>query len=327
MAFVSGGGTGIGLACAKAIHARGGSVVLAGRARIVRDAAAALGERAAGVRCDVTDDASVEAAIKATVERFGGLHLAVNSAGIGAVGSVLNGTSADFTRTLDTNLTGVFRCLRAEAAAMTDGGSIVNISSIAGALTHRWMSAYCASKAGVNMLTMCAADDLGEHNIRVNAVMPGLVYTDLAQGAHRQRDRSRRVPASDADVAPRAAGGHRGDGRVPAERRGVVDHGPMPRRGRRPHDAQGAGPRAVVQPVPARKALARRRSSPRLVCLEAGWQFDDRVRRRELAVVNLVAHGCGRHRERLAGCAAIGKEQHAVVADACGRLFAGLRDA
>jgi NAD(P)-dependent dehydrogenase (short-subunit alcohol dehydrogenase family) len=183
VAFISGGGTGIGLACARAIHAGGGSVVLGGRREnVVQDAASAMGERALGISCDVTDDASVEAAIKATVERFGGLHLAVNAAGIGAVGSVLNGTSADFTRTLDTNLTGVFRCMRAEAAAMSDGGSIVNISSIAGALTHRWMSAYCASKAGLNMLTMCAADDLGEHNIRVNAVMPGLVYTDLAQG-------------------------------------------------------------------------------------------------------------------------------------------------
>jgi NAD(P)-dependent dehydrogenase (short-subunit alcohol dehydrogenase family) len=60
------------------------------------------------------------------------------------------------------------------------GGSIVNVGSIAGALTHRWMTAYCVSKAGVNMLTRCAADDLGEHGIRVNAVMPGLVETDLA---------------------------------------------------------------------------------------------------------------------------------------------------
>ena len=61
-----------------------------------------------------------------------------------------------------------------------DGGSIVNISSIAGALTHQWMSAYCASKAGVNMLTRCAADELGEFGIRVNAVMPGVVDTELA---------------------------------------------------------------------------------------------------------------------------------------------------
>ena len=84
--------------------------------------------------------------------------------------------------TLDTNLVGVFRCMHAEARAMkaAGGGSIVNISSIAGALTHRWMTAYCTSKAGVNMLTRCAADDLGEFGIRVNAVMPGLVDTDLA---------------------------------------------------------------------------------------------------------------------------------------------------
>lgn len=60
------------------------------------------------------------------------------------------------------------------------GGSIVNVSSIAAVLTHRWMTAYCVSKAGVNMLTRCAADDLGEFGIRVNAVMPGLVPTELA---------------------------------------------------------------------------------------------------------------------------------------------------
>lgn len=185
IAFITGGGTGIGLACARAIVDAGGSVMIGGRREdVLRAAAADLGERAAFVVCDVTDDASVDAAVAATTERFGALHLAVNAAGMGAIGSVLNGTSADFTRTIDTNLTGMFRSLRAEARVMDPaaGGSIVNISSIAGALTHRWMTAYCASKAGVNMLTTCAADDLGEHNIRVNAVMPGLVYTDLAAG-------------------------------------------------------------------------------------------------------------------------------------------------
>ncbi len=180
--FVSGGGTGIGLACARAIVEGGGRVMLAGRREeVLAKSAAQLGDAADFVRCDVTDDASVEAAVAATVERLGPLSLAVNSAGAGAVGSVLNGPVPDFTATIETNLTGVYRCLRAEALAMqrADGGSIVNISSIAGTLTHRWMSAYCASKAGVNMLTRCAADDLGEHGIRVNAVMPSLVPTDL----------------------------------------------------------------------------------------------------------------------------------------------------
>ena len=181
--FVSGGGTGIGKACARAIVEGGGLVMLAGRRKEVpRKAAAELGSRAAWIECDVTRDVSVEEAVETTVARLGPLRLAVNAAGMGSGGTVLNCLPAEFAQVIDTNLTGVFRCLRAEARAMksTGGGSIVNIGSIAGALTHRWMTAYCASKAGVNMLTRCAADDLGEFGIRVNAVMPGLVETELA---------------------------------------------------------------------------------------------------------------------------------------------------
>ena len=180
--FVTGGGTGIGFACARAIIEGGGRVMLAGRRQEVLEAAAAkLGERAASVRCDVTDDASVEAAISASVERLGPLTLAVNSAASGSLGNILNSSAANFAQALQTDLVGVYRCLRAEALAMKQagGGSIVNISSIAGALTHRWMTAYCTAKAGVNMLTRCAADDLGEYGIRVNAVMPSLVDTPL----------------------------------------------------------------------------------------------------------------------------------------------------
>jgi NAD(P)-dependent dehydrogenase (short-subunit alcohol dehydrogenase family) len=159
-------------------------VLLAGRREeVLARAAAELGARAAIARCDVTDDDSVTAAVGAAVERLGPLRLAVNAAGTGHVGSVLNGPAKEFQGLVDTNLTGVYRCLRAEARAMkaAGGGAIVNVSSIAAALTHRWMSAYCASKAGVNMLTRCAADDLGEHGIRVNAVMPSLVPTELTQ--------------------------------------------------------------------------------------------------------------------------------------------------
>ena len=183
VAFVTGGGTGIGLACARAIAAAGGRVMLAGRrADVLRDAAAGIGERAAWVVCDVTSDDAVHDAVGATVARFGPLRLAVNSAGMPAAGSVLNSSSVELLGALDTNVAGTFRCLRAEARAMkaAGGGSIVNISSIAASLTHRWMTAYCTSKAAVNMLTRCAADDLGEHAIRVNAVMPSLVPTDMA---------------------------------------------------------------------------------------------------------------------------------------------------
>jgi NAD(P)-dependent dehydrogenase (short-subunit alcohol dehydrogenase family) len=183
VAFVTGGGTGIGLACAQAIAARGWRVMLAGRrAEILEAAANTIGEAAAWTVCDVTSDAAVDAAVAATVARFGPLTMAVNSAGAPAGGSVLNSTAVELMGVLDTNVGGTFRCLRAEARAMkaTGGGSIVNISSIAATLTHRWMTAYCTSKAAVNMLTRCAADDLGEHGIRVNAVMPSLVPTDMA---------------------------------------------------------------------------------------------------------------------------------------------------
>lgn len=183
--FVTGGGTGIGFACAKAIAEGGGMVVIAGRREGPLQAAVkALGPAASYVTCDVANDGDVEQAIATVKERHGALHLAVNAAGTGGVGSVLNGPVDDFERILQTNLTGAYRCIRAEARLMkaSGGGSIVSISSIAGTQTHHWMTAYCVSKAGLNMLTRCAADDLGAHNIRVNAVAPGLVPTDLAAG-------------------------------------------------------------------------------------------------------------------------------------------------
>lgn len=183
-AFVSGGGTGIGFACARALIDGGAHVLIGGRREdVLARAVEALGPAADFIPCDVRNEDSVAVAVAAASERLGPLRLAVNAAGTGNIGSVLNGPVADFEALIDTNLTGVYRCLRAEARAMkaAGGGAIVNISSIAGALTHRWMSAYCASKAGVNMLTRCAADDLGEHGIRVNAVMPSLVPTELTQ--------------------------------------------------------------------------------------------------------------------------------------------------
>ncbi len=182
VAFITAGGTGIGLGCARALVASGARVMLcARRAEVIEAAARELGPAAGAVICDVTRQESVDAAVAATVERLGGLDLAVHSAGIGGLSSVLSSTAEEFAQVLDTTLTGCFRCLRAVSHVMKTrgGGSIVNISSIAGALTHRWMTSYCVCKAGVNMLTRCAADDLGGYGIRVNAVMPSLVDTPL----------------------------------------------------------------------------------------------------------------------------------------------------
>jgi NAD(P)-dependent dehydrogenase (short-subunit alcohol dehydrogenase family) len=181
--LVTAGATGIGYGCAEAIVRAGGRVMIcARREEVLEEAAARLGAAAAWVRCDVTDDASVDAAVAATLERFGTLDGAVNSAGTAGVGPILDLTTEALQTVLDTNLVGAFRCLRAEGRALRTGGggSIVNISSIAGALTHPWMSPYCVSKAGLDMLTRCAADELGEHGIRVNSLLPGVVRTPMA---------------------------------------------------------------------------------------------------------------------------------------------------
>jgi len=182
-AFVTGGGTGIGFACANAIVDGGGVVTIAGRRiEVLKAAADVLGERAYWVKCDVTDTQSVDEAVAAAVEHQGPLAMAVNSAYGAMVGSFL-ATPADlFAMTTDSTLNGTYRCMQAEARAIraAGGGSIVNISSVAAARSGRWESAYSASKAGVDMLTRIAADEWGQYGIRVNSVRPGLIKTETA---------------------------------------------------------------------------------------------------------------------------------------------------
>lgn len=182
-AFITGGGTGIGLACATAIVDAGGMVTIAGRRTEVLEAASEqLGPNARWVQCDVTSAVSVNEAIARTVADHGALHLAVNSAFQAMVGSFL-GTPPDlFAMTTDATLNGTYRAMQAEGTAMraAGGGSIVNISSVASSRSGRWESAYSASKAGVDMLTRVAADEWGQYGIRVNSVLPGLITTENA---------------------------------------------------------------------------------------------------------------------------------------------------
>jgi NAD(P)-dependent dehydrogenase (short-subunit alcohol dehydrogenase family) len=182
-AFVTGGGTGIGFACAQAIVDGGGRVTIAGRRTDVLKAAAdALGERASWVECDITQTQSVNDAVATAVERNGPLHIAVNAAYGAMVGSFLATPPDLFAMTTDSTLNGTYRSMQAEANAMrqASGGSIVNISSVAAARSGRWESAYSASKAGVDMLTRVGADEWGQYGIRVNSVLPGLIRTDTA---------------------------------------------------------------------------------------------------------------------------------------------------
>lgn len=188
-ALVTGGGSGIGLACARALVQDGAHVTIAGRnADRLRQAADDLAGAARGNAtvhaqpCDVTSEEAVAAAVATACAITGRLDIAVASAGGGAAGPLLRTPLETWRYAVEVNLTGTFLTIRhaAEAMAGTGGGAIVAISSIAGALTHRFMAAYCASKAGLEMLVRVAADELGPLGIRVNAVRPGLVPTDLS---------------------------------------------------------------------------------------------------------------------------------------------------
>lgn len=186
-ALVTGGGSGIGLACARALARDGAVVTIAGRNEVrLRDAAAALAsELACAVHwtpCDVSDEAAVERAVARAAEPLGGLHIAVANAGGGAGGPIL-ATGLDMWRfVMDVNVTGTFLTVKHAGQAMVQsgGGSIVATSSIAAVLTHRLMAPYCASKAAIEMLIRCVADELGPLGVRANAVRPGLVPTELA---------------------------------------------------------------------------------------------------------------------------------------------------
>ena len=188
--LITGGGSGIGLACATRMRADGAIVTLMGRTQAKLEAAREklLTATGADVRMatgDVANEDHVNAAVKTAADATGGLYGCVAAAGTGTFGPLLDTQRAAWDNVLATNLTGAMLTIKHAGRAMLEaggGGSIVAISSIAGILTHRWMTAYCVSKAGIEMLVRNAADELGGAGIRVNAVRPGLVPTDLAAG-------------------------------------------------------------------------------------------------------------------------------------------------
>jgi 3-oxoacyl-[acyl-carrier protein] reductase len=175
-------GTGIGSAAARRCLEEGARVVLSDQherrlAAARDDLAHAHGERVASARCDVTDEAEVEALIAAAVRQFGRIDVLINNAGLGGTSSVLDMTDEQWLAVLDATLTGTFRCTRAalrQMVAQGHGGAVVNNASVLGWRAQPGQAHYAAAKAGVMALTRCAALDVAAHGIRVNAVAPSL---------------------------------------------------------------------------------------------------------------------------------------------------------
>jgi NAD(P)-dependent dehydrogenase (short-subunit alcohol dehydrogenase family) len=180
VALVTGGAAGIGRATARRIVAEGGRVVIGDVDEAALDALGTeLGDAVSIRRCDVTVEDDLAALAAAATERFGGLDLTVANAGTGSAGAIVDTDVAEWSRVLQVNLTGPFLTIKHAAPRMAPGGSIVVTASLNAVQPAPGMAAYCASKAGVAMLTEVAALELGAAGIRVNAVAPGLVRTGL----------------------------------------------------------------------------------------------------------------------------------------------------
>ncbi len=189
VALVTGGSTGIGFAAAKRFASEGAKVAIAnvnaerGNAAVqkIRD----HGGDAIFVQADVSVAAEVEAMVASVVNHYGGLNFAFNNAGIGGdLGPIHMSTPENFERVIAVNLTGIWTSMKFEIQHMMEngGGAIVNNSSTAGGRAMPGLSAYVASKFGVNAITKAAALEYAAAGIRVNSVMPGPVETPALQG-------------------------------------------------------------------------------------------------------------------------------------------------
>nr|WP_218644779.1 SDR family NAD(P)-dependent oxidoreductase [Natronomonas gomsonensis] len=181
-AFVTGASGGIGREIAETFADRGANVAVAARSDGIYETVDAIGEeQALAVECDVTEEDSVEAAIEATVERFGSLDCVVNNAGVaGPVEPFDRVDSEDFLDVQAVNVAGALSCVKHAAPHLRDSeqGSVVNIASIGGKRPYPNRSPYAASKMGLVGLTRTLAYELGRDDVTVNSVLPGPVEGD-----------------------------------------------------------------------------------------------------------------------------------------------------
>jgi NAD(P)-dependent dehydrogenase (short-subunit alcohol dehydrogenase family) len=194
IAVITGGSRGIGYESALALAACGARVVLAARDLDALDSAvrrlAETGVKAGRVILDVTDPTAVTKAADAIVAEHGLVDVLVNSAGIGRLSSAVDMSDADWRDVIDVNLNGTFWCCRAFGRHMIarGKGSIVNLGSMSGLIVNRPQTApsYVASKGGVHMLTKALAAEWAKNGVRVNALAPGYVATEMIQEMREQ---------------------------------------------------------------------------------------------------------------------------------------------
>ena len=193
--MITGGASGLGAACARLFVQSGAKVVIADfNSETGTDLAKELGDSARFVKANVVEEADVQKAVQTAVDTFGGLHVAINCAGIGIAEKVLGKEGparlAAFTRVIQVNLIGTFNAIRLAAAAMAtnqpneggERGVIINTASIAAFESQIGQAAYSASKGGVVSMTLPIARELARYGIRVMTIAPGLFDTPLLAG-------------------------------------------------------------------------------------------------------------------------------------------------
>ena len=188
--LVTGGGTGIGRACAARLAADGAHVTICGRTESkLQDAVARIDSKTVRyIVADITEEASVEQAVAFASEPTGGLSGCVaNAGGGGGLAPTSKQDTAEFTRVLELNALGTFLCLKHTLPKLVESGhgSFVGMSSIAGKLVHPYFGGYGAGKAALEQLVRVAADEYGHLNVRVNAIRPGFIATEIMEGIDR----------------------------------------------------------------------------------------------------------------------------------------------
>ncbi|GAA0271124.1 SDR family NAD(P)-dependent oxidoreductase [Halobacterium noricense] len=187
-AIITGSSQGIGKGIAEHFAAEGANVVVNSRSQErAEEAAAAIeadGGTAIGVEADVTDEDEMEALVQTTVEEFGSLDVFVNNAGVTTLGPAEEFDIDDWREVVNVDLVGTFVGCQAagrQMIAQDEGGAILNMSSLMGGRGLQLRSPYCASKAGVNNLTQTLAVEWAEHDIHVNALAPGFIWTEITE--------------------------------------------------------------------------------------------------------------------------------------------------